>query len=303
VLAVMAFSPHPSVGLLYAIAVVGGILLAFDNPLRRSFVTEMVSHDDLPNAVSLYSSLVNISRVFGPALAGVLVVTVGFGWCFVIDAVSYVFVLGALKLMRTSELRRTPPAPRRRGQVRQAIRYTWAIPDLRTTFVMLAIVCVLGYNLNVVFPLVVERSLGGSDGAFTLLYVCFSVGAVIASLAVARRPAVSVMRIVVGCAAYGVTMLGLAVAPNLGVAFAVAVLIGASSILYTTTTTAIVQTRADPQMHGRLLSLQVILLVGFAPINGPFLGYLADLVGPRSPAALGGVAALLAAAWGWTHLA
>ena len=88
-LAVLAFLPHPPLGGLYALAVGGGLLLAFDNPLRRSFVTEMVPAEDIPNAVVLYSTIVNVSRIFGPALAGLLVVTVGYGWCFAIDAASY----------------------------------------------------------------------------------------------------------------------------------------------------------------------------------------------------------------------
>ena len=114
-LAVLAFQPHPPLAGLYALAAVGGILLAFDNPLRRSFVSEMVPAEDLPNAVVLYSTIVNLSRLFGPALAGLGVVTLGYGWCFVVDACSYVAVLACLLLMRPAELRRRPPGPRAPG--------------------------------------------------------------------------------------------------------------------------------------------------------------------------------------------
>ena len=107
-LAILAFMPHPPLGGLYALAVAGGILLAFDNPLRRSFVTEMVPAEDIPNAVVLYSTIVNVSRMFGPALAGLLVVTLGYGWCFTIDAVTYLAVLFCLYLMRPAELHRRP---------------------------------------------------------------------------------------------------------------------------------------------------------------------------------------------------
>src|SRR6478609_5476014 len=105
-LAVLAFMPHPPIAGFYVIAVVGGVALAFDNPLRRSFVTEMVPGEDRPNAVALYSAIVNASRIIGPALAGVLVVTVGYGWCFTVDAASYLFVIVALWMMRPSELLR-----------------------------------------------------------------------------------------------------------------------------------------------------------------------------------------------------
>lgn len=99
-LAVLAFLPHPPLGDLYVLALAGGTFLAFDNPLRRSFVTEMVRAEDIPNAVVMYSATVNVARIFGPALAGLLVVTLGYGRCFTIDAASYVAVLGCLLLMR-----------------------------------------------------------------------------------------------------------------------------------------------------------------------------------------------------------
>ena len=124
-------------------ALAGGCLLAFDNPVRRSFVTEMVEEDDVANAVTLYSALVNTSRIFGPALAGLLVVTVGFGWCFALDAVSYIAVLVALWLMHTDELRRVPVTPRGKGQVRAGLRYVRSVPELWLP-VVLAVLCVMG---------------------------------------------------------------------------------------------------------------------------------------------------------------
>src|SRR5436305_2736542 len=120
---------HPPLIALYLTAFIGGCLLAFDNPVRRSFVTEMVPEEDVANAVTLYSALVNASRIFGPALAGLLVVTVGFGWCFTLDAVSYVAVLVALWMMRPAELRRVPVTPRGQGQVRAGLRYVRSVPE------------------------------------------------------------------------------------------------------------------------------------------------------------------------------
>src|SRR3954465_3657109 len=158
-LAGLAFMPHPPVLALYLTALAGGCMLAFDNPVRRSFVTEMVEADDVPTAVTLYSALVNSSRIFGPALAGLLVVTVGFGWCFAIDALSYSTVLAALFLMRTEDLRAIPVTPRGRGQVREGVRYVASLPELWIPFAMLGVIGVLSYNFSVVFPLFVERAL------------------------------------------------------------------------------------------------------------------------------------------------
>jgi MFS family permease len=299
VLAALAFMHHPPIGALYGVALCGGVLLSFDNPLRRSFVTEMVQPDEVPNAVMLYSSLVNTSRVFGPTLAGLLVTTLGYGWCFTIDAASYVAVITALAMMRTAELRRRPVAARAKGQVRDGLRYVRSMPALWMSFVMLAVVGTLGYNFSVVFPLFVEQGLGGSDATYTFVYALFSVGALVGALAAANRAEASMRMIVVGCAAFGFAMVALTFVPNVWWAYPVVLVVGGSSIVYMTSTTAIVQVRARPSMHGRVLALQTVLLVGTTPIGGPLLGAISDRWGPRTPVAVGAAASLGAASWGW----
>ncbi len=156
-LGAVVLSGHASVGTIYALAAVHGVLNAFDNPARRSFVVEMVSDDDLPNAVSLNSAVMTGSRVFGPALAGALVVTVGYGWPFVIDGLSYVAVIAGLVLMRPAELNRTVPMARARGQVREGLRYIRSEPVLFVPLVMMAIIGTLAFNFSVTVPLLVER--------------------------------------------------------------------------------------------------------------------------------------------------
>jgi MFS family permease len=298
-LAVLAFLPHAPLAALFGTAFAGGVFLSFDNPLRRSFVTEMVPHEEVPNAVALYSAMVNASRIFGPALAGLLVVTFGFGWGFTVDAASYVFVIAALAMMRTAELRRAPTPARTKGEVRAGLRYIARDPTLRISFIMLAVVGVLGYNLNVGLPLFVEQSLHRGDAAFTLLYSLFSTGALVSALVVAGRNLVSLRHILIGSAAFGVALLLLAPAPNIALAIPAVVLVGVTSILYMTATTAIVQVEADPTMHGRILALQTVLLVGSAPIGGPLVGIIADVAGARAPLVVGGVASIAAAAWGF----
>ena len=297
-LAVLAFMRHPPLVALFAAATAGGILLAFDNPLRRSFVGEMVPGEDLPNAVALYSALVNISRMFGPALAGLLVVTVGFGWCFTIDALSYLVVLAALGLMRPAELHRAPPVPREQGAVRAGLRYLGRTPNLRIAFVMLAFVGVLSYNMNVQLPLFVEQALHRGDAAFTIMYAAYSAGGLVSALLVARRSMVRLQHVVIGALALGATLLTLGTAPNIGVGLPLAFLTGVASIVYTTSTTAIVQLEAEPSMHGRLLALQTVCMVGSGLIGGPFVGAVADALGARAPLVVGGAAALAAGAWG-----
>jgi MFS family permease len=298
-LAAMAFMPRPPLAGLYALAAVGGILLAFDNPLRRSFVSEMVRAEDIPNAVVLYSAIVNLSRLFGPALAGLLVVTLGYGWCFAIDAASYLAVLVCLLLMRPAELHRRPPEPKSRGAVREGLRYLRSVPVLSISFVMLAAIGTLSYNFSVTLPLFVTGALHSSEGTFTVLYSIFSLGAVVAALVVAHRGMVRLRHTIRGAAALGATMLLLAATPDVAAAAPAVFLVGMASILYLTATTAIVQIEARPEMHGRVLSLQSVVLIGTVPVGGPFLGWLADAVGGRAPLVVGGIVSLLAAAFGW----
>jgi MFS family permease len=298
-LAILAFLPHPPIAGLFILAVAGGTFLAFDNPLRRSFVSEMVPPEDIPNAVVLYSTVVNTSRIFGPALAGLLVVTVGYGWCFALDAASYLAVLLCLYRMRASELYRQPPKQRGRGEVRAGLQYVLSMPVLWVNFVMLAIIGTLAYNFNITLPLFVTRVLHASAGTYTILYSLFSVGAVASALVVAQRNLVHVRHVVFGAAALGVAMFLLVSAPNIGFAVPAAVLLGMASILYTTSTTAIVQIQSRPDMRGRVLALQTVLLVGPTAIGGPLLGWLADKYGGRTPLLLGAISCLVAAAFGY----
>ena len=297
-LAALAFMYNAPLAAFYGIAVAGGALLAVDNPVRRTFVNEMVPTDEIPNAVTLYSAMNSMARIAGPALAGLLIVTVGYGWCFTVDAVSYVAVLTALAMMRSAELRRLPVMPRGAGQVRAGLKYIAGVPDLWITFVMLLLIGTMSYNFAVVFPLFVVKGLHGGDGTYTLVYSAFSAGGLVGALLVARRSSVSIRTVAVGAAGLGAAMLGLSVVPSVALAFVVAALVGAASVAYMTATTAIAQIRTEPHMIGRVLALQTVLLVGTAPIGGPILGAIADAVGVRAPVLIGGVAALAAAAFG-----
>lgn len=302
VLALLAFLPHVPLVLFFVVALAGGVLLAFDNPARRSFVNEMVSVHDVPNAVTLYSAMVNLSRIFGPTIAGALVVSVGYGWCFTVDAISYLVVLVALVMMRERELRPIEVAPKGKGQVRSGIRYVLHVPELRISYLVLVVVGVLSYNFQVVFPLFVEKGLHGSDTDYTLLYAIFSAGAVLGTLVIARRSIVRLRTILVGGAVFGASLLLLGVMPNIYLAYVMAAVVGAASIAYMTSTTAHAQLRAEPQMVGRVLGLQTVLMIGTTPLGGPILGAISDAVGGRTPVLIGGVGALVACAgallWG-----
>ena len=298
VLAILAFIPSSPLWAFFLVAFFGGCMLAFDNPALRSFVNEMVPPRLVPNAVTLYSALVNLSRLIGPSLAAALIVAVGYGWCFSIDAASYVTVLIALALMRPSELRETQRTPRGRGQVRAGLRYVLEVPELRIVFLLQLIVGVVSYNFTVALPLFVERGLHGSDAEFSLVYAVFSAGAVLGTLAIARQSTVRLRTTVISTAALGVTMTVMTFVPNIALAYPASALVGATSVAFLTTTTSLVQLRSDERMVGRVLALQTVVLIGTTPVGGPIIGLLADASGGRAPMLLGGLGSLVAAGVG-----
>jgi MFS family permease len=297
-LAALAFSGHPHVLTIYSVALVGGITIAFDNPARRSFVVEMVPADDMQNAVSLNSALMTSSRVIGPALAGLLVSTVGFGWCFLLDGVSYVAVLVALWMMHTDELRPAPIATRAKRQVRDGLRYVRSVPELWVPLTMMGVVGTLSYNFQTVFPLFTTRDLHGTETTFTILFSVVSVGALVGALGTARRRTISVRSVAMASLFYGASMAVMAIVPNQAAAYVVGLLLGVSSIAFLTASTAIVQIEAAPEMRGRVLALQAMLFLGSTPIGGPIVGWVSQAFGARYAIGLGAVAALAAGVWG-----
>jgi predicted MFS family arabinose efflux permease len=283
----------------YAVALAGGFMLAFDNPCRRSFVPEMVPPENVQNAATLNSAIMTSSRIFGPALGGLLAVTLGFGWCFTVDAVSYIAVIAALFMMRTVELYQPPIVTRAKGQVRAGIRYVRETPDLLVPMVMLTIVGTLTFNFTVVIPLFVEHTLKGNDTTYTLLYSVLSIGSFAAALATSARRVIEVRHVALAAIGFGIAMTAFMLAPNLATAYPFAVLVGFGSIAFMAAATAIVQVRSAPAMRGRVLALQAIVIVGSTPIGGPILGVICDDFGARAGLGVGAAAALAAGVWGW----
>ncbi len=297
-LAGLAFLDHPPVWAIYLVASLGGMATAFDNPARRSFVVELVPESEITNAVSLNSALMTGSRIIGPALGGLLVATAGFGWAFLLDGLSYLAVLAGLHLIDPADVRRSPAAPRGRGQVRDGLRYALSVTELRVPLVMMAVIGTLAFNFQTVLPLFTVRDLSGDHLTFSLLMSVVSVGSLAGALAAARRKDVGVRMVSVAAAGFGLSMLAVALAPNQPVAFALGAVMGLTSITFMTTSTAIVQLRSDPTMRGRVLALQAIVFLGSTPIGGPIVGAISERFGARWGLTLGAVATLAAGIYG-----
>jgi MFS family permease len=297
-LAFVAFMHHPPVAAIYIVALFGGVATAFDNPARRAYVVEMVPEANVQNAVSLNSALMTGSRVVGPALAGLLITTVGYGWTFATDGLSYLAVILGLFLMRSRENRPPLAATRGKGQVREGLRYVRTMPELFVPLVMMAIIGTFAFNFQTVMPLLIKRTLHGTDRTFTLIYSVIAVGSLFGALMSARRSSVTVRHIILSAYAFGGAMLLLAVTPNVAFTYPIGILVGLSSIIFMTTSTAIVQVRSEPSMRGRVLALQAIVFLGSTPIGGPILGYVSQHYGARMGVAIGGVSGIVAGVYG-----
>ena len=298
VLAGLAFMDEPPLAAIYVVAAFGGLGMAFDNPARRAFVVEMVPEDMVHNSVSLNSAMMTSSRVIGPALGGLLITTVGYGWAFAVDGLSYIAVLVGLGLMRTEDLRPSTPAPRGKGQVREGLRHVRRTPVLFVPLVMMMFVGTLAFNFQVTLPLLVTRTFDRSKVAFTVLFSVISLGSLVGALWTARRRTIGVADVIRASLGFGLALLAIALAPTMAWAFPLGFVLGMTSIGFLTASTAIVQTEAAPEMRGRVLALQAMVFLGSTPIGGPIVGAIAEYVGPRWAVAVGGIAALAAAAWG-----
>ena len=273
--------------------------MAFDNPARRAFVVEMVPEADVNNAVSLNSAVMTSSRIVGPALAGLLIATASYSWAFALDGLSYIAVIVGLWMMNPAELRPAPVAERGKRMVRAGLAYVRRVPDLWIPLAMMAIVGTLAFNFQVVLPLLVKRTFHGDDTTFTILFSIISIGSLIGALSTARRQRITIRHIIVASTAFGVSMLLLAVTPNLAWTYPIGMVVGWSSISFLTASTAIVQVQAAPEMRGRVLALQAIVFLGSTPIGGPIVGFVSQAWGPRAGIALGAFACLFAAGFGY----
>src|SRR5947209_1925876 len=167
------------VWMVYVLAACLGVVNSVDNPIRQTFVIEMVGADQLANAVTLNSVMVNLARVLGPAVAGILIATVGLAPCFFVNAASYLTVLVGLTLMRPDELMPTPAQPRRRGQLREGLAYVRRTPELLTPLLMMGVIGTLAYEFQVILPLVARFSFHGGAGSYAALTAAMGAGAVV----------------------------------------------------------------------------------------------------------------------------
>lgn len=284
---------------LYLMAVVLGLVNMVDNPTRQTFIGEMVGKDELANAVTLNSVMVNVARAVGPAVAGVLIASVGSGWCFLINGASFVFVLSSLRAMDRTRLLPAPPARRRKGQLREGFSYVGRTPVLRDALLMMAVVGCLTYEFQTTLPLMTGDVFHGGSQTYGFLTAFMGAGAVVGGLIHAGRPGKSPRRMVGTALVFGVAVLAAALAPVLIVEEIVLLFVGGCSVTFLALGNSTLQLNSEPSMRGRVMSLWSVAFQGSTPIGGPLVGFIGGSLGARYGLGVGAVAALAAAAYGW----
>jgi MFS family permease len=288
----------------YLLALMLGVVNLFDNPARQTFMMEMVGRDDLPNAVSLNTVVMNASRVVGPAIGGVIITVFGLGICFFVNAASYVAVIIGLAMMRVVELHRTEPVERAKGQVRDGFRYVWRTPALRNVLLAVALIGIFAYNFTVTLALLAKVTFHGGAGTYAVLTSCMGAGAIVGGLLTAHRSRPTPRLLQVLALVFGGLLAAVALAPTLVAAGLLIALMGAASIGFIATANATLQLTADPGMRGRVMALYAMAFLGTTPIGAPLVGAIAQWTDPRIAMLTGAAATIIAAGLlMWRHQA
>jgi MFS family permease len=281
------------------LAVVLGLNNCFENPSRQAFVLEMVGVENLRNAVSLNSTMNNVARAVGPAVAGIIIAAVGEGWCFALNAASFVAVVASLVAMDRTQLTPSVPTARAKGQLREGLRYVARTPALAIPLVMMAIVGMLAYEFQVTLPIVAGTVFHGSSTIYGVLMAAMGVGAIVGGLWTAARGKTGVRAMIRAALVFAVVMSFAALAPVLAVELVALGLVGFASVSFLSMANSTLQLGTDPQMRGRVMALWAVAFLGSTPVGGPVIGWVTSEFGARTGLGVGAASCLLAAAIGW----
>lgn len=282
--------------MVYALVFARGAVNAIDNPARQSFAIEIVGADRVVNAVGLNSVVIHAARIVGPAVGGTLILLWGVEPCFLVNALSFAAMVVALRGMDPAQLRPAEPAPREPGAVRAALAYVRRTPSLAIPLAMMAVVGTLGFNFQVILPLLARFAFEGGAGAYTALVVAMGIGSVAGALITGARTRIGPRMLTGAALGFGALALVAAAAPSLVLEAIVLVPLGAASVMFAASVNSALQLAAAPQMRGRVMALYSIVFLGSTPIGGPLAGWLAETAGPRTGLLLAGVAGLATAA-------
>lgn len=307
-LAGLALTGHAAAWQVYVLAAANGMVTVFDTPARQSFTIQMVGREELSNAIALNSSLFNASRIVGPAIAGLLIAVAGVGICFLLNAVSFLAVIGALWLMRERELFPVARDEMVQSVLRRAgegLRFAWHTPLLRTVLLMMLFISTIGINFNVLLPVVASQTLKAGPAVFGILSAAFGAGALAGALASATLGRASARTLLAGATLFSAAELMLAPLRVVWAAAVVLIVLGFAFSLYSSQSNAALQLNTPDRLRGRVMGIYGYVFFGTAPLGGVLAGWLAQTGGTGLAFLVAGVVSLATAAYGrleLTHL-
>jgi MFS family permease len=287
----------------YVFAFLFGCVAAFDAPARQTFVSELVGEADLANAVALNSTTFNGARMIGPAVAGLLIASVGTGWAFLLNGASFGAVLLSLLFLRRSELHISARAKRTRGSLVEGFRYVWQREDLRAMLIMLFLIGTFGMNFAIYISTMAVGVFHMDANGYGLLSAVMAIGTITGALMAAGRDQPRFKHLLNGALVFGVGCVLAAVAPGywlFGVALAI---IGVASLTFLNSSNSLMQLSTEPAMRGRVMAIRMAITLGGTPLGAPIVGWVADTYGPRWSLVVGAVSGLAAALIGYLYLA
>ncbi len=298
-LAGLALTHSAQVWEVFLLATASGSVLILDMPVRQAFTIQMVGRPELPNAIALNSSLFNASRIFGPAIAGLLIATTGVGICFLINAVSYIAVVIALLLMRESELypiNRGATRPKLLRGIGEGLSYAWHTPSVRLVLLLMLVISTLAINFNVLLPVITSHTLNSGPEVFGVLSASFGVGALAGALVSAALSRASLKLVLGAGLGFGASLLLLATQATVAGSCIALVLTGVTFSLYASQSNASLQMVVPDRLRGRVLSLYGYVFFGTAPLGGFLTGWFSGRFGTgRFLLIVGGLAVIAAA--------
>jgi predicted MFS family arabinose efflux permease len=297
IIGLLIYMEMVSLWMIYCFALCFGLVRVLDNPARQTFVSEMVDEKHLRNAVSLNATANNLARAVGPSIGGLLIAGIGIGFCFLFNAVSYIAVIVMLYLMDQKELRPAEPAPKKKGQMLEGLRYVKGVPIIRDVLIMMAVIGTFAYEFQVSLPIFAQQTFHGNAGDYAALMAAFGVGAVIGGLFAAGRHRIAPQHFVLFALLFGASLFLTSLAPTLQFATIGMVIVGIFSINLNTLGNTMIQLESEPSMRGRVMALWSVAMMGTTPIGGPIVGAIGEHIGARFGLAIGAVATLLAVAY------
>jgi MFS family permease len=294
-LAVITISGAVHAADVYAFALLSGLIFAFDAPARQAFVAEVVPPSRLRAAIALNAAVFQSTRLIGPAIATLLIASVGTGWVFAVNAACYAGpVIGLLRL-RPADLQPAPATGREAGSVRATARYLRQHPDVIRTIFLVGMFGTFGLNFPIVLTAMAKLTFGGNAGTYGLFNIALAIGSAAGALlaGAAARPRTRV--IVVSAAVFGLLQTAAAIAPDLACFVALLAAMGFANLAFQSMANASVQLAVDPQLRGRVMGLYMLAFIGGTPLGAPLIGVLTSQFGPRVGMAVCGAVPVLAA--------